>query len=50
MEHSGSLCLQEIIYSVSTLTLLMQFSNMKDYSGIEPITSSRFEIGIIHVE
>jgi len=28
----------------------MQFYNMKDYSGIKPIISSRFEVGIIHVE
>jgi len=33
-----------------TLTLLMQFPNMKDYLGIKPITSSRFEVGIIHVD
>ena len=38
MECSGSLCLQEIIYGVSTLTLLIQFPNMKDYLGIELIT------------
>jgi len=33
-----------------TLTLLMQFPNMKDYLGIKPIASSRFEVGIIHVD
>ena len=38
MGYSGSPCLQEIIYSVSTLTLFMQFPNMKDYSEIKPIT------------
>jgi len=32
-----------------TLILLMQFSNMKDYSEIKPIASSRFEIGIIYM-
>ena len=50
MEHSSSLCLQEIIYSWSTLTLLMQFPNMKNYLEIEPITSSKFEVGIIYVK
>jgi len=28
----------------------MQFPNMKNYSRIEPITSVRFEVGIIYVE
>jgi len=27
----------------------MQLPNTKDYLGIEPITSSRFEMGIIHM-
>ena len=29
--------------------LFMQLPNTKDYLGIEPITSSRFEMGIIHM-
>ena len=29
--HSGSQCLSEIIYSKSTLNLLIQFSNIKNY-------------------
>jgi len=50
MRYSGSLCLQEIIYSISALTLLIQFYNMKDYSGIESIISDRFEVSIIYVK
>jgi len=49
-EHSSIPCLQEIIYGVSTLMLLMQFSNMKNYLEIKSIISSRFEVGIINVE
>ena len=48
MRHNGSLCLQDIIYGISN-SILMQFSNMKDDSGIEPIASNRFEISIIYM-
>ena len=32
-----------------TLTLLIQFPNMKNYLEIEPITSSKFEVSIIYM-
>ena len=32
-----------------TLTLLIQFPNMKNYLEIEPITSSKFEVSIIYI-
>ena len=45
-----AVCAYRRLFTVyQTLTLLIQFPNMKNYLEIEPITSSKFEVSIIYM-